>query len=358
MSSIIRAAMSKTKTVGEGEDKQAMIALVRRAAELGKSTEAIERVKAGATVSDATAKTYAAACARRLDWDTDGGGDLLAGVSASSWHATRAALRWGAARAWLDARRASDKAQKAGDVAGATMWAGRAVVMGEALEVLDAAERPTPTKRRATKRATMPKGDNWQARVFDAATPAQRPAVAVLWATGCRPAELEKGVDVMRSPAGALVVRIPGAKVSDKAGAGQPVRVLVIDESTEAGKALSGLLGKDQKRTIQRRAERLNKDFATIRGKIGGTASPYSMRHQIAANLKAEAGPDGADKVAETLGHRTTRSQSRYGSVRQAQAGGSGVVKAAATHKIKETRPGRRPSAPKQTRPEASGPGF
>ena len=66
MSSIIRAAMSKTKTVGEGEDKQAMIALVRRAAELGKSTEAIERVKAGATVSDATAKTYAAACARRL----------------------------------------------------------------------------------------------------------------------------------------------------------------------------------------------------------------------------------------------------------------------------------------------------
>lgn len=350
MSKIIRQAMAETaKAV---PDKTALISLVRRAHELGQSTGAMDRVREGVNVSESSAKTYAAICGRRLDFDQDGGGQLLEGVSAASYHATRAALRWGAARAWYEARRAADKAQKAGDISTAEVWAKRAVVAGEVLQSIETAKRPEATKRRKSKRAVLPKGDDWQARVYDAATPTQRPAVAVLWATGCRPIELENGVDISRNKAGALVVRIPGAKVSEKMGSGQPVRALVIDESTPAGQALAAVLGSEKQITVQRVADRLNKDFAAIRAKIGGKMSPYSMRHQVGANLKAELGPDGADKVAEALGHRTTKSQSRYGSVSQAQSGGAGILRTAATHKIKETRSGPRPSTSKNPSPQ------
>jgi len=222
----------------------------------------------------------------------------------------------------------------------------------------DGADRPGGAsgadKKRATKRATLPKAEGWQARIFDAATPAQRPAVALLWATGCRPAEVETGVDVLRDDRGQLVVRIPGAKVHNGHGAGQPMRLLLIDESTDAGRALAGALGSSKKVTIQRAATRLNKDFAAIREKVGGKASPYSMRHQVSAELKAIFGPDGAETVAAAMGHRTTRSQGRYGAVKQAKGGGA-IKAAKATHPVKETRPGRRPSTPEKAAPEGPG---
>jgi hypothetical protein len=74
------------------------------------------------------------------------------------------------------------------------------------------------------------------------------------------------------------------------------------------------------------------------------------MRHQAAANLKSQFGQDGADKVAVALGHVTTRSQGRYGSVRQAQ-GASGVLAVRAVRDVRETRPGHRakPASPSPT---------
>ena len=83
----------------------------------GKRLGLVERIKAGGEVSEDTAETYAATTRRRIDLDAPGGGRLMAGVSAASWHATRAALLWGAARAWHKAMRDQDAAQKAGDMA-------------------------------------------------------------------------------------------------------------------------------------------------------------------------------------------------------------------------------------------------
>lgn len=256
-------------------------------------------------------------------------------VSAASWHATRAALTWGAARAWRDEMRAGDKAQRAGDTAGAVAHVRRAIEAAKAVQSIETAERPAPTRKRKSKRATLPRAHGWQSRVFDAATEAQKPAVAVLWATGCRPAEIEKGVDVFRNKKGQIVVRIPGAKVHEGHGAGQPFRHLLIDEGTDAGAALSAILGDADEVTVRRGAARLNKDFASIRDRIGGSAAPYSMRHQVAADLKVSM---EAEDVAAALGHRVTRSQSRYGSVRQAK-GGSAIKAAKATFPVKETRP-------------------
>ena len=323
---------------------------MRSARSLGGQMSLIERARAGDEVSEVTARTYGATVTRRMDLD-QGGGRLMQGVSAASWHATKAALSWGAARAWRDEMRAGDRAQKAGDVAGAEAHVRRAIIAAEAMAAIETAQRPEPTKRRATKRATLPKAEGWQARVYEAATDAQRPAVALLWATGCRPAEVGKGVDLVRDDKGRLLVRIPGAKVREAHSAGQPVRILLIDENTEAGKALAAVLGAEKKRTIQRKAERLNKDFAAIRARIGGSASPYSMRHQVSADLKADMGQDHAEEIAAALGHRSTRSQGRYGSVQQAK--GSSAIKAArATYPVRDRR-----SAPEKA-VEDRGPGL
>lgn len=323
---------------------------MRSARSLGGQMSLIERARAGDEVSEVTARTYGATVTRRMDLD-QGGGRLMQGVSAASWHATKAALSWGAARAWRDEMRAGDRAQKAGDVAGAEAHVRRAIIAAEAMAAIETAQRPEPTKRRATKRATLPKAEGWQARIYEAATDAQRPAVALLWATGCRPAEVGKGVDLVRDDKGRLLVRIPGAKVREAHSAGQPVRMLLIDENTEAGKALAAVLGAEKKRTIQRKAERLNKDFAAIRARIGGSASPYSMRHQVSADLKADMGQDHAEEIAAALGHRSTRSQGRYGSVQQAK--GSSAIKAArATYPVRDRR-----SAPEKA-VEDRGPGL
>ena len=315
--------------------KEALFGVVRQARDTGKAMGLAERVTAGEAVSAGTAATYAATTARRIDLDAEGGGRLMAGVSAASWHATRAALLWGAARAWHHEMRAQDAAQRAGDMGRAMTHARRALAAASAVQSIEAAERPEPTQRRASKRRSVPAVPDWQARIYEAATKAQKPAVALLWATGCRPAEVEKGVDVGRDDRGRLVVRIPGAKVHDGHGAGQPVRLLLIDEASPAGVILAAILGDAKQVTVKRAATRLNKDFADIRRKVGGTASPYSMRHQVAADLKVSM---EAEDVAAALGHRVTRSQARYGSTQQAK-GRSAIKAAKATFPVKETRP-------------------
>ena len=337
---------------GGQSEKASLFEIVRQARDLGKVAGLVERVKAGAEVSEDTAATYSATTPRRLNLDAPGGGQIMAGVSAASWHATRAALLWGASRAWHQEMRAQDVAQKAGDVAGAMRHARRALIAAEAVGKIEAAEKPQePKKRRASKRASLPKAPDWQARVYEAATEAQRPAVALLWATGCRPAEIGKGVDVMRDDKGRLLVRIPGAKVRDAHSAGQPFRLLMIDEGTAAGAALAAILGDELQVTIKRSPERINKDFAKIRERIGGKASPYSMRHQVAADLKATLGPNQTDNIAAALGHRSTRSQGRYGSVQQAK-GASSITAARATHPVRDRR-----SAPEKA-VEDPGPGL
>lgn len=315
--------------------KEALFGVVRQARDTGKAMGLAERVTAGEAVSAGTAATYAATTARRIDLDAEGGGRLMAGVSAASWHATKAALLWGASRAWHHEMRAQDAAQRAGDIDRAMTHARRALVAASAVQSIEAAERPEPTQRRASKRGSVPAAPDWQARIYEAATKAQKPAVALLWATGCRPAEVEKGVDVGRDNRGRLVVRIPGAKVHAGHGAGQPVRLLLIDEASPAGVILAAILGDAKQLTVKRAATRLNKDFADIRRKVGGTASPYSMRHQVAADLKVSM---EAEDVAAALGHRVTRSQARYGSTQQVK-GGSAIKAAKATFPVKETRP-------------------
>lgn len=337
----IDAASGRPEWVGR------MFDFIRETTSMAQTVEIGERVKAARAVSEATGKKYARGAAQRLDLGRKDGGELLAGVSARSFHAIKAALLHSAALAYADARKACDVAQRGGDWEGAKNEAVKARRALTAYTTVKDAKRPPVTTPSASKRKTLPRHEAWQKVAFEAATPAQKPAVALLWAAGPRPAELEKGVDVMKAMhegRPVLHITIPGAKVSEKLRAGQPVRYLLIDPASDAGRALLQVMGDEKKMTIQRRAARIRKDFAEIRERTLLRVSPYSMRHQASANAKTAMAPE---VVAAMMGHQSERSQGRYGSQAQAQKGGGAVLKASAEIPVRpKSAPGVGPRQP------------
>lgn len=344
--SVVAGVAAKAKAQAEAlkatppePSKPALFDAVRRQGERAAALDVAGIVEGIKAASPKTREQYRRTIKRRL-LDTGGVPDL-AEVSRASWYPTRAALRAGLAETYRVAKREYDKAMRAGDVGLAARCIQRATKALDGLEAVSSAKAPAPVKveRSARQRLPSPKAGSWQARVYEAATPTMRPAIAVLWATGCRPAELEQGVDVYIGEGGALRVRIPGAKVSDKNHSGQPVRVLEIAQESQAGKALLAALDGKKRLLVQRKANRLSKDFLDrIRPRLpkGWTISAYSFRHQTAANLKADL-KDPAE-VAQAMGHRATRSQQAYGTKGQKQRGGGAVIQAKATHPAKETR--------------------
>lgn len=339
VSAVIKAATAQAGAAGSTpppDDRAALFAAVKSVRTRAQDMGVGAIIEAITKTSDTTRKQYKQIIGRRLPAT----GPDLAGLSRASFYPTRAALKAGLAGRINNAMKAQDKAQRAGDYAEAGRLVKIAVQSLDQLAALEAVKPPPAEKVKESARKRLPKakGGQWQAKVYDAATPTMRPAIAVLWATGARPAEIEKGVDVERV-AGGLRVRIPGAKVNDDKHSGQPVRVLLVKEDTPAGRALLAALGDAQKTTIQRKADRISKDFLDhIRPRLPASyrVSAYSFRHQTAANLKADLGDPS--KVAEAMGHRSTRSQQHYGTKRQSQAGGGAVLDARATHKPKETR--------------------
>lgn len=363
LAGVVSAPKTPPKAVLGGDEthpadtKERLFAAVKAARSRAAGAGVVAIMEASTQVSDTTRAQYNRIIKRRLS----GAVPDLAGLSRASWFPARAALKAGLAARVNAAMTAQTKAQREGDFARAEKLVKVADEALDQLAALEKAKAPKPEKVQNSARQRLPKarGETWQAKVYDAATEVMRPAIAVMWATGARPAELEKGVDIERV-AGGLRVRIPGAKVNNAKKAGQPVRVLLIKEDTPAGRALAAALADEPKITVQRKAARIGKDFTDhIRPRLPASyqVSAYSFRHQAAANMKADLGDAG--KVATAMGHRSTRSQQHYGTRRQGQTGGGAVIDAKATHKPKETRGMvKAPLSPKQSGPEASGPSL
>lgn len=309
-----------------------------------------DRAKAAKAVSPETAATYAKISERRHRAVATKGGHIMDGVSRASWHATRAALMHCIAVEAHEAKRLQEAAWKAGNKREAANQAVLRRQIVERAEVVMSAEQPEAKKKRQTKRETLPGDPAWREVVYRHATPEQRPGVAVVWATGCRPAELADGVDItIEDEDGTRVIHcdIPGKKVTLHSG--QPHRRITILADSPQGRALVEILDQETTKTITRNAKVLNNDFARIRARmarkegIHWDAAPYTMRHQMAADAKryfrSFMGEDEAkEAVAKTLGHRVTRSQERYGHPRDATDSGSAIVSVSATHGIKKSR--------------------
>ena len=317
-------------------DRDKLIAFVRETHRLAGETDIVARGKAGRDVSAATAADYARVGRVRLDLEDDSGGRLMDGVSRQSWDHHRAALRHEAAMAFRAHRSACDRAQRSQDLQTAARhaWASR-VALRAFTAVSEAKRPPERSSPRKSKRKTLPKGDGWQKRAWEAATAAMRPALACGW-IGARPHEIELGVALewLQTRQGEVIqVRIRGAKVTDHSG--QPERVLWISTTSPEGQALLSAIPEGATRTeVRRGAKRISLDWSQrIRPRLGGNPSAYSLRHQFAANLKAQ----GFDpiQIAKALGHLSVKSQKRYGSASQGQGGGVGLVAVDATRDVR-----------------------
>ena len=187
--------------------------------------------------------------------------------------------------------------------------------------------------------------EGWRTLIFDELVKRkgswiQHAAVAAL--TGCRPAEV---TSVQIEKIGkALVITIPGAKVSESKG--QPYRKFTITSDSNGPEfaylfervkegsplVLEGPLG------IKYPAATFSEVLKSAGEKVFPKNTPpmtgYIYRHAIACDMKA----DGADMnhIAASMGHAVTKTQNFYGRASGGKAG-TRVFSIEATREIKQT---------------------
>ena len=198
------------------------------------------------------------------------------GVTAQSWHTTRAAVLYQLADECRRWRGVTDRTLDLAEAVDAAKRARHAVL---AYRQVLAMTRPEPEKPRRSKRSTLPRM-RWQRVAFDAATKGQRAAVAVMWATGCRPAEIERGVTIRRD-GDALAIEIPGAKVT--ADKGQPIRRIAVDPASEVGRIIAMMLG-------NRQGARVQKESQAHSGRFRGHPPPFRIGGDFGLQLQASVG--------------------------------------------------------------------
>jgi len=171
--------------------------------------------------------------------------------------------------------------------------------------------------------------------------------------SGCRPEEMRYGVRVMVADGGQAVrMRVAGAKVDDVGVRGQPWRELTV----RPGPSGAGLVGELMDYTQRRGGDitvRLRHNSADpvasycqsvwrLAHRLGyEVVSAYTLRHQFAADCKADSVP--IERLARALGHTTPRAQHVYG---RRDLGGTGLISLVDEEAERPIRrPGRGPEA-------------
>lgn len=165
---------------------------------------------------------------------------------------------------------------------------------------------------------------DWREQLYARAEPRERLLVGLLAVTGCRPSELDKGLDIRRNGQ-QFLLGIRGTKITEENG--QPYRVLQIDVTHPWGQRLADCLSsatengcyREDARIVQHRIHRIAFAWQRTVGISGYRISPYSFRHQLASDLKRQGEP--ADWIAAVMGHRSTRTATGYGTWNQGSGG-------------------------------------
>jgi hypothetical protein len=196
---------------------------------------------------------------------------------------------------------------------------------------------------------------SWRERMWERASepewqksrPQLLPALAVLWLTGCRPVEIQRGVRMLLRE-NLLVVEVVGAKCTDAGGRerGQPKRHYAFTINAEANPALKLLAamagqntvnGTGQLRVVHNADYLYNSivslgrsAFPTMRTRV----SPYCFRQQMGSDLKADPSVSLED-AAKYMGHLSDYSIGKYGHAIHGRRGGSGIR----AHAVQTSRP-------------------
>lgn len=203
-------------------------------------------------------------------------------------------------------------------------------IFGKKVKFDASVERKENKGKRRTLR-NLP--DSWREMIFDASTPKLKQSVAVLALTGCRPDELKKGISVSESELG-IIFTIHGSKTND--GHGQQERTLTIERTEQNARFFDAIQAgeiQEDDGYVRVSLNRLSKKIWPNRKSV---ISAYNFRHQMISDLKNT----GADsiRIALTLGHSVTKTQSMYGQANQGRSGSGGLIDASGSREVKNNR--------------------
>lgn len=321
--------------------RQRAFDVVRRARAIAKDLP--ERV-----ISEATAKGYRAEVERmrrRRELPETGT------QSKRTYYRRRAALNFVLSESLAATLAEQDRAQRAGDM---SAWQAHVEYLAAACELLyryppqlehgeallDGRARPgrecpiadpKPKKSKRSGLARLPA--DWRQQMWCAA-PAESPyrhALAVMHLCGARPSELQFGVqivaDVDRDGRDCLHISVTGAKRGVDGRHGREMRTITVAVDNaqaiwlwqQVAAAHGGLTVSIS--SPKRLADEVTRIGRKLWPRKRETVTPYSYRHQFAADLK-QAFPEDWDTVAAGLGHSVPETQRLYGRSQQARPGG------------------------------------
>lgn len=203
---------------------------------------------------------------------------------------------------------------------------------------------------------TLPK--NWRAKIWQAIAinSKYRLPLAVLACCGCRPGELELGVDVELVDQG-IQLTVKGLKTHG-GKYGQDQRTVVISGESSEGEFLADCLAEAGGHlTVTARARPLKDAIRRISKRIWTDrrprehVSPYCYRHQVASDMKVQGLP--IEEIAKALGHSVDDTQRQYGHIRRGRGGGNKVLRVMASREVRKT--WRQPPRTRQKRSRISG---
>ncbi|MCK7546055.1 site-specific integrase [Marinobacter bryozoorum] len=195
-------------------------------------------------------------------------------------------------------------------------------------------QRTKKSKRKSLK--NLP--DTWRIELCKTICSELRLAAIISTLSGCRPAELAKGVKVCAND-NEIKITISGVKVSKITGGGQPERILTLQNNNLLTDYLIGYLRTRKLNEIIVSVPNYNRwyhEFKKAAKTLGWVnISPYSLRHQLSADLKS-LGLNN-EFLSRVLGHRSSRSKSQYGSFHQGRAGkgGQSIIAVESTYPVR-----------------------
>lgn len=199
-------------------------------------------------------------------------------------------------------------------------WEGHMKALKYAIRLVEKIPEEPPLEsvaKRQTKRKNLGKLPvDWREKLMDR-MPTYAAAMAVASLTGCRPVELKRSGATVSFQNKKLKIRILGAKIGENSG--QEWREMTFDMPTDNPIAMRlgrlVLLNKDD--LLVSIESEVN--FTTAIRSAGRRAFPsfpdsitaYSLRHQVASDLKAS--DLSPDQVSQALGHSSGETKGSYG---------------------------------------------
>ena len=329
--------------------------------------ETIKRARALlATIPKSVARKSTAddyrAKVKRLATKTKNAGTFVAMISEAlkttkktSWQASRAALIFTARNGLEKYLSEQDVIQrglkvketlgKSGDWSSWATLVDRVEYSRQALQAVLNAKLPLEGRiDRHTKRQDM-RGlpDDWRERII-ARMPTYALATLVAAVTGCRPAELVGGVQLSIED-GMLVAHIKGAKVDVAKGKGQEWRRLFwpLDHQSGMVRDLAGKVAEagDVLLVTIGSASNFSKSMSNAAArewpKRKTSITPYCMRHQMSADLKAST--MSSCDISAALGHLSEETKSTYGHARMSKGRGVAPSKVNAALEVRAREP-------------------